>query len=152
MRVPVSRTWLFLRIAAPLLGVALTLTPSPGLPQPTAPQKATFTVISDAPGASPFFVEFFYHFNGAMIRWWNKEGRMLVKARWRVSASEFSAESGAREGIFLTIVQDGSPRMKHIRIRATRNPKASAERVAASAIGEIERRSGKEMAKAVTEK
>lgn len=127
-----------------LIALVVATAAVPGQTQ-TAP---TFTAIANQPNASAFFVEFFRHLDTALHDWWIREGRGLVKASWRMVASEAFDPSGTREGILLVVAEEGQPRQTNVRIRTTRDPAAAAKLAASTIIGEIERRSGKE----VTEK
>mgnify|MGYP001564792099 CR=1 FL=1 len=59
------------------------------------------TVIFDEPQPSRVFINFFYFFNQAMIRWWQEEGRLTAKGEWKISVSEYSVENSKPIGVMM---------------------------------------------------
>ena len=62
-------------------------------------------VISDAPQASPQFVQFFNSFNGKIIQWWLGEGRTATQGKWKISVSEFYNEDMEPRGVTIIVTR-----------------------------------------------
>ena len=59
------------------------------------------TVIFDEPQPSRVFINFFYFFNQAMIRWWQEEGRLTAKGEWKIFVSEYRDEQLKPVGVMV---------------------------------------------------
>ncbi|MBI4086148.1 MAG: hypothetical protein HY433_02830 [Candidatus Liptonbacteria bacterium] len=69
-----------------------------------------FTVVSDAPDASPTFVNFFRQFKGALLKWWQNGGQTNTKRKWTVVVSEYEYLDANLKfrGVMMTATSSGS--------------------------------------------